>query len=94
VLIFFLAPFAGLVIGILQVVLRRDDVIPFGPFLCLATLFVIVAWASVWNTVQLPFAVPGLVPTVLLVCLVLLAFLLAGVHALKKLFLGSQEPSS
>ena len=36
VVIFFLAPFAGLVVGVLQLVLRRDDEIPYGPFLCLA----------------------------------------------------------
>ena len=30
-MLFFLAPFAGLVIGLLQFVLRRDDVIPLRP---------------------------------------------------------------
>ncbi len=43
VVIFFVAPFAALVIGILQLVLHRDDVIPYGPFLCLAP------WRSSWT---------------------------------------------
>ena len=45
-IIFFLAPFAGLVIGVLRLILFRDREIPYGPFLCLATLVVIVAWAG------------------------------------------------
>ena len=48
-IIFFLAPFAGLVIGVLRLILFRDREIPYGPFLCLATLVVIVGWAAVWN---------------------------------------------
>ena len=34
-IVFFLAPFAGLVVGLVQLIFRRDDVIPYGPFLCL-----------------------------------------------------------
>jgi prepilin signal peptidase PulO-like enzyme (type II secretory pathway) len=93
VFIFFLAPIAGVLIGIAQLVVRRDDVIPFGPFLCLATVFVIVGWGNVWNWAQLPFGIPGLVPIVLGFCLVVLAVLLKLVHvikqAIKNLFLGS-----
>ena len=36
--IFFLAPFAGLVVGVLRLILFRDREIPYGPFLCLAAL--------------------------------------------------------
>ena len=48
-IIFFLAPFAGLVIGVLRLILFRDREIPYGPFLCLATLVVIVAWDDIWT---------------------------------------------
>ena len=37
-IIFFLAPLAGLVVGLVQWFVDRDNVIPYGPFLCLATL--------------------------------------------------------
>jgi leader peptidase (prepilin peptidase)/N-methyltransferase len=49
VIIFFAAPFAGLVVAILQLVLRRSDEIFFGPFLCLAAAAVMVRWADLWN---------------------------------------------
>ena len=37
--IFFLAPFAGLAIGLFSLVLHRQSEIPYGPFLCLAAAF-------------------------------------------------------
>ncbi len=77
VVIFFVAPFAGLVLGLLQLVLRREDAIPYGPFLCLGTLLVIVRWPSIWNPgLQALFSVPWLVPGVLLVCFTLLGVML------------------
>ena len=47
--IFFLAPFAGLVVGVLRLILFRDREIPYGPFLCLATLLLIVRWHAIWD---------------------------------------------
>jgi hypothetical protein len=76
IIIFFLAPFAALVIGVAQLVLRRDDVIPYGPFLCLAALGVMVRWADIWNTTQLYFQIGWLVPAALIVCIVLLGLML------------------
>jgi prepilin signal peptidase PulO-like enzyme (type II secretory pathway) len=49
VIAFFLSPFTALAVGVLQMVLRRNDEIFYGPFLCLATLAVMVRWASFWN---------------------------------------------
>jgi prepilin signal peptidase PulO-like enzyme (type II secretory pathway) len=74
---FFVAPFAGLLVGIAQFVLRRDDVIPYGPFLCLGAAAVTVGWAAVWTWAQPMFALGWLVPGVLAVCLVLLGVMLA-----------------
>ena len=51
---FFLAPFAGLLVGIAQFALRRDDVIPYGPFLCLGAVTVVVFWAPIWTWAQQP----------------------------------------
>lgn len=47
-LVFFLAPFAGLVIGIGRWAFRLGNEIWYGPFLCLAAVGVIVSWASLW----------------------------------------------
>jgi leader peptidase (prepilin peptidase) / N-methyltransferase len=75
-IIFFLAPFAGLVIGVLRLILFRDWEIPYGPFLCLATLFLIVDWADIWAQTQATFELGWLVPLAVLCCLVLMAVML------------------
>ena len=66
--IFFLAPVAGLVVGVLRLILFRDREIPYGPFLCLATLFVIVRWNAIWDWSR-AFRLGWLVPLVMLGCL-------------------------
>lgn len=48
VVLFLLSPFAALVVGILMVALRRGNEIPYGPFLCLAALVVILSEYSPW----------------------------------------------
>lgn len=86
IIIFFLAPFAGLFVGIFQAVFRRDDEIPYGPFLCLAALFVIVRWAVVWNRCQFAFSVGWLVPVTLIACIVLLFVMLVIWQRIKDSF--------
>ncbi len=49
VLIFFLAPFAGVVIGGANFLLHGEVEIPYGPFLCLATMVTIIGWVPVWD---------------------------------------------
>jgi leader peptidase (prepilin peptidase) / N-methyltransferase len=90
-LIFFLAPFAGLAVGLLQFVLRRDDVIPYGPFLCLAAAAVVVFWAPIWIWATPIFAMGWLVPAALCVGLVLLGIILAIWHAVKDLLWGGTD---
>jgi prepilin signal peptidase PulO-like enzyme (type II secretory pathway) len=85
---FFLAPFAGLIIGIAQFVLRRDDVIPYGPFLCLATAGVIIAWAPIWMWAERMFGMGSLVPAVLVVCLGMLGVMLAIWRIIKTALFG------
>jgi leader peptidase (prepilin peptidase) / N-methyltransferase len=79
VVIFFLAPLAALVVGFLQMILRRDDEIFYGPFLCLATLAVMTRWASFWNadsSIQQVFGESWLVLAVLGAGVVLLGAML------------------
>ena len=84
--IFFLAPFAGLIVGVLRLILFRDKEIPYGPFLCLATLFVIVRWDAVWDATQDVFAVGWLVPLVMLGCLVLMPLMLGTWRLIRSAF--------
>ncbi|HEX6963707.1 MAG TPA: A24 family peptidase [Lacipirellula sp.] len=91
IFIFFIAPFAGLVAGILQIVLRRDDVIPYGPFLCLAALVVMVYWGGLWNaapgSMQAFFDFPWLVPGMLAFGVLMLGGMLAIWRMVKESFL-------
>jgi prepilin signal peptidase PulO-like enzyme (type II secretory pathway) len=76
-IVFFLAPFAGLVIGLVNLLVRHDKEIPYGPFLCLAALVVILRWAVIWWGWAVDvFALGLLVPLFILACLALMALLL------------------
>ena len=88
VVVFFLAPMAGLLVGLTQLVLRRGDEIPYGPFLCLATLVVLVRWADVWNAVGPLFEMTWLVPGALAVCLMMLGAMLVIWRNIKEALFG------
>jgi hypothetical protein len=85
---FFISPFAALFIGIIQFISRRDDVIPFGPFLCLAAAAVVVWWAPIWLWAQPLFEHGALVPLVLTLCLVLLGVMLTIWRIIKNALFG------
>ena len=75
-IVFFIAPFAGLVVGLFQVIVLRDSRIPYGPFLCLAATVAIVCWAVIWDRTWDIFALGWLVPLFILFCLALMALML------------------
>lgn len=76
VLIFFLAPIAGLFLGIARMILGLGRELPYGPFLCLGTVFLILFWPYWWNTAE-PFFTSGwLVPGIMFFCMVLLGVML------------------
>lgn len=76
ILAFFIAPLTGLVIGVLNLLIRRDNMIPYGPFLCAGTFVVLVAWPPLWLWIESAFLFPSLVPTVFIVCMFLMWFML------------------
>lgn len=78
VIVFFLAPFAGLVVGLFSLVSRGEHEIPYGPFLCLAAAAVIIKWASIWAWAAGIFALGWILPAVLVVCLLLMPLLLGA----------------
>ena len=55
VVIFFLATFIGLLHGLFQLVMHRDNELPFGPSLCLAAVLVTLLWQPVWAWVSVFF---------------------------------------
>lgn len=48
-MLFFIAPFIGVVIATLNLLISREVEIWYGPFLCAAAVIVIVFWATLWE---------------------------------------------
>lgn len=71
-MVFFLSPAAALVIAVSQYLLTGRKDIAFGPYLCLAALFVIVAWAQVWTFAAPYFALGPMIPVLVAACLMLM----------------------
>lgn len=88
-IVFFIAPFAGAVIALLQFIVRGEREVPYGPFLCLATLGVIVEWAAVWDRTAGVFSLGWMVVVVAAGCLALMAPILIVVRMVRKR-LGSE----
>jgi hypothetical protein len=81
--VFFLAPFAGLLIGLLNLIFRRDHEIPYGPFLCLAAMGVVIGWNRVWDVARPYFDLGWVVPLVVVACLGVMAVVLAFIRLIK-----------
>jgi prepilin signal peptidase PulO-like enzyme (type II secretory pathway) len=76
-LVFFLAPFAAVLISLAQWLLTRRRDIAFGPYLCAGAVVVVVWWGPVWEErVQRIFSLGWLIPQLLFFCLVLLGGML------------------
>lgn len=85
-IVFFIAPFAALGVGVVQLILLRDHEIRYGPFLCLAGVVVIVCWAAVWERTWHIFALGWFVPLVVFCCLALMAVMLGLWKSVQGLF--------
>jgi prepilin signal peptidase PulO-like enzyme (type II secretory pathway) len=75
-IVFFLAPFAGLVIGVMQWILNRGPEIPYVPFLCVAAMWVVLGWRATWEWAEPIFQLGWIVPGIMLTCMVLMAVML------------------
>ena len=87
-MIFFLSPFAALVIAVAQWVLTRRRDIAFGPYLCLAAAAVILKWPAFWDFAGPIFAAGWLVPALVAVCIVLMMGLLMLWRIIEQLLFG------
>ncbi len=83
--VFFIAPFAGLFVGGAQWLLRRDNEIPYGPYLCLGAAVVIVFWNSLWDHMEPMFAAGWLVPIAVVICMGGLGVLLGLLQIVKRM---------
>jgi prepilin signal peptidase PulO-like enzyme (type II secretory pathway) len=85
-IVFFLAPIAGTVIGMTQLLMRRKNEIRYGPFLCLAALVTIVRWPTIWESLRDIFSLGWLIPAAMAGCLLLMVPLLFLVRFVRDLF--------
>ncbi len=85
-MIFFVAPFFGLLFAVITFVLHQEREIPYGPFLCLGALTVILRWPSFWSGTIGVFELGWLVPLMIIMCFVLMALLLWMYTLLSRLF--------
>ncbi|WP_197529041.1 prepilin peptidase [Aeoliella mucimassa] len=83
ILIFFMAPFAALVFALVQFITRGENEIPYGPYLCSATVIAIVRWDAIWAQARIFFDRPWFIVATLLVCLVMCGAVLAIWQAIK-----------
>lgn len=89
IMVFFLAPFAAVVIAVAQLIITRRNDIAFGPYLCGGALALILLFPYLWsnwggNVFGLGWYVPGL-----LVCgLILMYPLLVFIRAIKEALLS------
>lgn len=89
-MIFFLAPFAALLIAASQWLLMRRNDIAFGPYLCLATLILLLAWDRTWNgwADTKIFALGSFIPILAGCCLIMLGVMLTCWRYVKERIFG------
>ncbi|MEO2022106.1 MAG: A24 family peptidase [Pirellulaceae bacterium] len=89
-IVFFLAPFAALLIGLIQLICVRRTDIAFGPYLALAAVVLVTAWQWVWEIRARNFFELGwVVPMLVMICLVLMGILLIVLQWFKGIIRGS-----
>ncbi len=81
---FFLAPFFGMLFVVVVWILTRDNSLPFGPYLCAATLYVMLDWVRIWEMCSGMFLPPALLIPMFLVMLLALGALLWIVQSAKQ----------
>jgi prepilin signal peptidase PulO-like enzyme (type II secretory pathway) len=93
-IVFFLAPFAAVVISVSQWVLTRRKDIAFGPYLCLSALFVVVRWGDIWNGyARQVFALGWMIPALAAVCLLLMGAMLVLMRLFREATEEPHEPA-
>jgi len=80
---FFIGVFYALLIGILVLVVTRDNVVPFGPGLSLGILNTWLAWPSIGPSVQILFFNPVILGILIVLCVVFLALATGMLKAIR-----------
>lgn len=83
--VFFLAPVCALVVVAALWLFRRDREIPYGPYLSLATLILLIGWKHIWPAAERVFSLGLFVPAMGLVMCALLYLSLQTMQWTKRL---------
>jgi prepilin signal peptidase PulO-like enzyme (type II secretory pathway) len=75
-IVFFLAVFIGLGIGVFSLFLYHEPEIPFGPSLCMGATIVVVGWCVVWARAERYFELGWILAAIVAVGLVMMGGLL------------------
>ena len=86
-IVFFIAPFAGLFIAVSHYLLSGRHDIAFGPYLCFGAAVVVVFWREVWERWGPIFSLGWFIPITVGVCVLLMGAMLLVWRALQQLFL-------
>lgn len=86
VVLFFLAPFAGLIPALLRLIFVHDPETPFGPFLCCGALVTMLLWPFFWALTLPIFRLGPHLITLGLGLLLLMVILLTLIRWVEKLF--------
>jgi Flp pilus assembly protein protease CpaA len=91
VLVFFLAPIAAIGVSVVRLLVWRDRSLPFGPYLCLASLGLMVGWPHVWAYIESLRTEIWLVPISLGACMVLLGPLMVVARLVTDAIAGPED---
>ncbi len=90
--VFFLAPLCALVMVALLWIVRRDREIPYGPYLSIATLVLLIGFKQIWPSADRVFSLGLFVPAMGVLMCVLLFLSLQMLQGFKKLLGIAEEP--
>ncbi|MDO5582031.1 MAG: A24 family peptidase [Planctomycetia bacterium] len=88
IIVFFLAPFAGVLFGILRIFAGMEKEIPYGPFLCLAAGIWMIGRNAIWQYLEPALGDPMVAAIMFVICAVLLAVMLFIWRMIKNVFIG------
>jgi len=88
---FFLAPFFSMIIVVIVFIVTRDGSLPFGPYLCAATLYCMLDWVRLWGWCSSMFMPPELMFVLFLSLLIALGAMLWVIQMIKSLLLGTES---
>ena len=94
IMVFFLAPLFALLIVLISFVFHRQREIPYGPYLSIATVVLLLGWKNIWPVAQKIFATGMMIPLFAMISLILLAACLYFLQLIKRMLgipVGSGE---